>query len=226
MAVDFIKMMSIPSDLIKKWVWDSYVDELFKSNVSIKLSIVGPRLSGKTTMFDIIRDEDNVKEENGRGTSAAGHALKRKTVKIGEKDLVIKDTFDYDGELSSTKNYARLFRGADVILYLFDIEKFIDNRIGYNNIHYQEQVASMLRIFCIDGAKHIKKQRAYIIGTRKDKLKNFSLSPRKFKEEYFFPFLKKEDLEEVTYFPFEALNLKSVSATRSFLEKNIYRFAK
>ncbi len=224
--LDIVNRMAMPTGMLEKLVWDYFLENLFKSKSSIKISIVGPTLCGKTTLFDIIREENNVKKEAGRGTPASGRELKSKTVRIGEKELVIKETRDYDGNLSSTTNYKKLFQGADVILFLFDIEQFIRNAVNSDSISYQNQVASMLKIFCVDGAKHVKKQRAFIIGTHKDKLNNYNLSPRAFKETLFYPFLTNENLEEVRFFPFEALNLLSIKTTRNFLEANIYRYAK
>lgn len=219
---EIIKMaLSIPGEL-SELVWEYFLKLLFEKKTSIGISIVGPSQSGKTTLFDIIRNEHNAIEDNkdGLGTTNKGRTLPKITIPLGEKSLVIKDTKDYDGEISSTKNYKDLFKGADIVLFVFDMDQFLNSKTGKD---YQQQIAAMLGGLNL----HIKKKPVYFIGSRKDKLKTHKMTPGMFLKR-FKAFLKDEGLEEMgNLYGFEALQLdKYPEKVKEFLEDKIYRYAK
>ena len=213
--------LSIPGEL-SELVWEYFLKRLFEKKTSIGISIVGPALSGKTTLFDIIRNEHNAIEDNkdGRGTPPRGRTLPKITIPFGEKSLVIKDTTDYDGRLSATKNYKPLFKGADIVLFVFNMDEFLNSKPGQG---YQQQVAAMLG----ELNKQIKKKPVYFIGSMKDKLKMHRMTSGAF-EKRFMAFLKDEGLEEMgNLYGFEALQLdKYPEKVKEFLEDKIYRYAK
>ena len=206
------------SDLI----WEYFLKRLFEKKTSIGISIVGPSQSGKTMLFDIIRNEHNAIKDNedGLGTPVIGRTLPKITIPFGEKSLVIKNTKDFDGNLGSTKNYKSLIKGADIVLFVFDMDQFLNSKTGEG---YQQQVAAMLGGLNL----HIKEKPVYFIGSRKDKLKMHKLTPGMFLKR-FKVFLKDEGLEEMgNLYGFEALQLdKNPEKVKEFLEDKIYRYAK
>lgn len=215
------EVLPIPREL-SDLLWEYFLKRLFEKKTSIGISIVGPSQSGKTTLFDIIRDEQNAKEDNkdGRGTPAVGRTLPKITIPFGEKSLVIKDTKDYDGKITATQNYKPLFKGADIVLFVFDMDEFLNSEPGKG---YQQLVAAMLG----ELKKQIKNKPMYFIGSRKDMLKTHKMTPGMF-EKRFTAFLKDEGLEEMGHlYGFEALQLdKNTNKVKEFLEDKIYRYAK
>lgn len=220
---DLLTKMSNPAWTLEKYLWDTYIKHLFETKDQIGISIIGPTDSGKTTLFDIVRQEDNAAKEKGKGTPNQGRQLLRKTIQIGNKSIEIKETKDYDGSITSTNNYKSLFRGVDIIMFVFDMEKFLSNPKG--EMSYREQVASMLKMTCLEGEKHAKEKRIFVIGSRKDKLRANKYTEKTFKE-LFNGYLTEQKLEEVRLFPFTALNLLDKKATGDFLEQQIYQYAR
>lgn len=214
-------VLPFPGEL-SDFLWEFFLKRLFEKKASIGISIVGPAHSGKTTLFDIIRDEHNAIEDNkdGRGTPTQGRTLPKITIPFGEKSLVIKDTKDYDGRIAATKNYRPLFKGADIVLFVFNMDEFLNSKPGKG---YQQQIAAMLG----ELNKQIKNKPVYFIGSRKDKLKTHKKTPGMF-EKQFRDFLKDEGLEEMgNLYGFEALQLdKNTEEVKKFLEDKIYRYAK
>ncbi len=222
--VNFLIKMSNPAVALEKYLWDTFIKNLFESKDRIGISIIGPTDCGKTTLFDIIRQEDNATKEGGRGTSDQGRTLLRKTIQVGNKSIEIKETKDYDGSITSTNNYKSLFRGVDIIIFIFDMEQFISNPRA-EEMSYRAQFASMLKMACLDGEKYVKDKRIFVIGSRKDKLRARKYTERTFKDMY-YRYLTEQGLEQVRLFPFMALNLLDKQSVREFLEQEIYQYAK
>ena len=158
------------TDTIKLFAGSILPIELFfyiKKTLQEKCVVVlGLRATGKTTLLEFL--EKGELPARGYKQTESGKAIEiKKPLKLKNLKLVLKNTYDTGGEQRYHSTWEKLILDADIIIYLFRIDKWKENPfITENEIlgdlgAIDESVNNRL------ASK--KKSKVFIIGTHVDK---------------------------------------------------------
>lgn len=98
------------------------INSLF--NKTIRLLVVGHKGAGKTTFLDSIRKEEN---EKFGPTSISGRNLATKKIVHNEHTIIFQEMKDIAGE-NSCKHIINEGKNANVVIYLFNVTKFLNEK--------------------------------------------------------------------------------------------------
>lgn len=148
------------------------VINLFKNKD--RLGILGMQASGKTRFLSFIRKIPFVEIS----TSRSQYEEFKYTLANG-KSITIKSGVDMGGGIVYRVDYDKIINESDVILYFFDINRYLNNAIDGDNENYQRS--------CNSRFEHIysrvleEKKNVVIIATHRDK---YPLSENEIKQKF------------------------------------------
>jgi len=206
---------------VSEFFYEVFLKDLFRSKVRIKLSVIGMTESGKTTLFDAIRNENRANEEGA--TDAVGVKLPEKVLekKLGDKTIVISETTDYDGDRTSASNFKNLFKDSDIIIFVFNAFEFEENKIDYDGLSYRDKFIAKLNAALKSFPKKEDKKFVLLLGSHKDKIES---APDKLKKQIYT--LMRESKMEIPKGRFKIVfgNLTDSEWTQKFIYENIFKY--
>ena len=206
---------------VSEFFYEVFLKDLFRSKVRIKLSVIGMTESGKTTLFDAIRDENRANEEGA--TDAVGVKLPEKVLekKLGDKTIVISETTDYDGDRTSASNFKNLFKDSDIIIFVFNAFEFEENKIDDAGLSYRDKFIAKLNAALKSFPKKEDKKFVLLLGSHKDKIES---APDKLKKQ--IDTLMRESKMEIPKGRFKIVfgNLTDSEWTQKFIYENIFKY--
>lgn len=134
----------------------------FKDPKVNKLGILGMQGSGKTLFLSYLRNIPFIDQATGRKSYPS---FKYKL--NNGKEITISSGLDYGGGNIYRLEYDKVINDSDVILYLFDIGKYLRNELDSDGIKYQRSCNSRFE-HIYSNIKNIKKP-ILVIATHKDK---------------------------------------------------------
>ncbi|MBD3592309.1 ADP-ribosylation factor-like protein [Bacteroides sp. GM023] len=140
------------------FLWKKYIENLLNTQKRIGISIIGMSESGKTYLYDKIREEDRCKE----GTTAFSEKLKAKIIKIEDKEIELQPTIDISGDSKGMEYFEELYENCDIMIVTFDIYKFLSNE------DYRRDFAQ--RIKAVLTRKEKKKRKIILLGSHLDQI--------------------------------------------------------
>ena len=177
--------------------------------------------SGKTTLFDAIRNENRANEEGA--TDAVGVKLPEKVLekKLGDKTIVISETTDYDGDRTSASNFKNLFKDSDIIIFVFNAFEFEENKIDDYGLSYRDKFIAKLNAALKSFPKKEDKKFVLLLGSHKDKIES---APDKLKKQIYT--LMRESKMEIPKGRFKIVfgNLTDSEWTQKFIYENIFKY--
>lgn len=206
---------------VPEFFYEVFLKDLFRSKVRINLAVIGMTGSGKTTLFDAIRNENRANEEGA--TDAVGVKLPEKVLekKLGDKTIVISETTDYDGDRASASNFKNLFKDSDIIIFVFDALKFEENKIDVDGLFYRDKFIAKLNAALKSFPKKEDKKFVLLLGSHKDKIES---APDKLKKQIYT--LMRESKMEIPKGRFKIVfgNLTDSEWTQKFIYENIFKY--
>lgn len=206
---------------VPEFFYEVFLKDLFRSKVRINLAVIGMTESGKTTLFDAIRNENRANEEGA--TDAVGVKLPEKVLekKLGDKTIVISETTDYDGDRASASNFKNLFKDSDIIIFVFDALKFEENKIDVDGLSYRDKFIAKLNAALKSFPKKEDKKFVLLLGSHKDKIES---APGKLKKQIYT--LMRESKMEIPKGRFKIVfgNLTDSEWTQKFIYENIFKY--
>lgn len=202
--------------------YEVFLKDLFRSKLRINLAVIGMTESGKTTLFDAIRNENRANEEGA--TDAVGVKLPEKVLekKLGDKTIVISETTDYDGDRTSASNFKNLFKDSDIIIFVFNAFEFEKNTVNKDDERtYQGKFIAKLNAALKSFPKKEDKKFVLLLGSHKDKIES---APDKLKKQIYT--LMRENKMEIPKGRFKIVfgNLTDSEWTQKFIYENIFKY--
>lgn len=197
--------------LVIPFLFADAIKDIFKNKARINMAVVGMSGAGKTTLFDIIRNENRAKLGE---TGMDGDKLPEMELKIGEKTIVISETVDYDGNPSAALNYETLFKKSDIIIFVFDASEYEKNE------SYQGRFIGQLNNAYISSKKKERKV-VLLLGSHKDKMES---KPKGMKKDI-LSLMQKNDMD-TRYFKLVFGNLTNKTWVKQFMNDNIFKYTK
>lgn len=197
-------------EMLREWIF---------SKPTISVAIVGMKGAGKTTLFDAIRGENRVKSDGP--TDAVGDELKRKTIKVGGKELIISASYDYGGDAANIKKFQQLFKDKEYIIFLFDARKWIEN-VG----NYRDRVMAMLDP---TGLVALRKDHKLLLiaGTHIDELTTDRQEGKCFRDRIrkrLYERMDSDNLKKIKdTFRIDVVDLTNPNYAKSFLAKYLFK---
>lgn len=185
------------------------IGALFDDPKKNKLGVLGMQAAGKTRFLSFLR---NVPFKQQATSREAYKAFKYKLK--NNKEITILSGFDIGGGDAFRGDYNEILRNSDVILFFFDINRYLKNDEQSNEISYQRSCNS--RFEHIYSQIKISNKPVIIIATHKDHV----LLPENQMKFRFDSLIQngnkayKEMLQNIHY-----VNLTSASETKNLIEK-------
>lgn len=202
--------------------YEVFLKDLFRSMVRIKLSVIGMTGSGKTTLFDAIRNENRANEEGG--TDAVGVKLPEKVLemKMNDKTIKISETTDYDGDRAAASNFKNLIKDSDIIIFVFNAIEFENNTVNEDDeLTYQDKFIAKLNAALKSFPKKEDKKFVLLLGSHKDKIES---APDMLKKQIYT--LMRKNKMEIPKGRFKIVfgNLTDSEWTQKFIYENIFKY--
>ncbi|WHT39531.1 GTPase domain-containing protein [Myroides sp. mNGS23_01] len=185
------------------------IGALFDDPKKNKLGVLGMQTAGKTRFLSFLRNVPFKEQAAGR---VAYNEFKYKLK--NNKEITILAGVDIAGGNIFRNNYDEILQSSDVILYFFDINRYLKNELDEDGILYQRSCNS--RFEHIYSQIKISNKPVIIIATHKDHV-SFSENEMKFKFDTLIQNgnkAYKEMLQNIHY-----VNLTSASETKNLIEK-------
>ena len=128
-----------------------------------KLGILGMQQAGKTRFLDFLRNRPFMEGSSGRNS----YPEFKYKLPITGKEITISSGKDLGGGAIYRGDYNSILDNNDVIVYFFDIDKYLKNELDFDKIPYQRSCNS--RFEHIYSNIKISKKPTLIIATHKDK---------------------------------------------------------
>ena len=144
-----------------------FLYEVLSRPIRIKLSVIGMTGSGKTTLFDAIRNENRANEEGA--TDNVGVKLPEKVLemKINDKTIKISETTDYDGDRTAARNFKNLIKDSDIIVFVFNAIEFENNTVNKDDERtYQDLFIAKLNAALKSFPKKEDKKFVLLLGSK------------------------------------------------------------
>lgn len=168
---------------------------LFKDPKKNKLGVLGMRGAGKTRFLSHLRNIPFVERNTGR------ELYKPFIYKSGNKSISIDAGLDIGGDNFFVHEYNKIITNSDVILYFFDIFKYLDNNSLAEGVNYRRVCNS--RFEHVYSAGKGMKISVVFVGTHIDRCQKVEA---KVKSEFlslvegkpYFPVLKRVEFIDLT----------------------------
>ncbi|MEI5983666.1 hypothetical protein VJ786_01990 [Sphingobacterium sp. PU5-4] len=135
------------------------LDKIFNKQNKIKLSVLGMESSGKTLFLQQLNSA--LKGGVASGISDYDEFV----INLGkDKDLLVRAGKDIPGSNAFVNEYEKLCQEGDVIVYLFDISKYLNEE----DLDYRRQCNSRLELIYDYGSQYQKLKNITIIGSHID----------------------------------------------------------
>lgn len=174
-----------------------------------KLGILGMQGAGKTRFLRFLQKKPFIE-----GTSSRDSYTQFKYTLQSKKEITILAGVDIGGGNVFRGDYNKILQSSDVILYFFDINRYLKNELDQDGVLYQRSCNS--RFEHIYSQKKQSNKSVEIIATHKDHVP-FSENEMKFKFDTLIQNGNKsykEMLQNIHY-----VNLTSASETKNLIEK-------
>jgi|SRR5690554_73032 len=127
-----------------------------------KLGILGMQQAGKTRFLKFLQNKPFIEGQTSRDSY---EEFKYKL--NDEKEIIISSGIDLGGETLYRSEYNKIIKDNDLILYFFDIDKYIKNPLE-NNEYYQRGCNSRFEHIY---SENINRKKVIVIATHRDKCK-------------------------------------------------------